>query len=218
MENIDKPLTKPDEVLAAIFHSFQGCDADDYDKWSDLWDQHMEVVSYASYKVVVESWRNCHESLDSSIKHKVFDAGCGTGLIGVALSEIPSFKDIELYGGDYSAKMLEATRSKNLYTDVQFVNLKEKLPYGPHFFDSALSSGVFAPGHCGPECIPNIMEVLKPGCVFIITVRKDWYLETVQGEFEKQIQGCNSTLVEKIPVSLLHGSSDGLVLVIKKNV
>ena len=78
---------------------------------------------------------------------------------------------IEIYGRDLSPDMLEKAKPKNIYADLKVVNLKVQLPYEPESFDSVISSGTFIPGHCGPECVPNIIRVLKRNCYFVTTVR-----------------------------------------------
>ena len=93
----------------------------------------------------------------SGQKHKIFDAGCGTGqLTTEILKSIPEGA-VEIFGGDYSPEMLSIAKGKNIYNDLKVVNLKEELPYAAESFDSVISSGVFLQGHCGPECIPNII-------------------------------------------------------------
>ena len=145
------------------------------------------------------------------MKHKVFDAGCGTGLLGEHLiTLIPrDLIDIRVSPG-----MLEIAKNKNTYTDLQIVNLKAELPYEAESFDSVLSAGVFGRGQCGPDCLPNIIHVLKKGCYLIATVNMAFYDET-KLEWERHIQDCNCELLEDDELPY-RDSSKGVVLVVHK--
>ena len=59
-------------------------------------------------------------------------------------------------------------------------NLKELLPFPAASFDQIISTGVFQPGHVGPEVIPNILSLLKPRGFFITTVRLPCLLLSLQ--------------------------------------
>ena len=129
----------------------------------------MNSLNYVGYKSINSKWQSYHTDLDSDskltgMKHKIFDAGCGTGLGGEDLVSLVPHNLIELYGGDLSADMLKIAKTKNVYADLQIVNFKEELPYMADFSNSILCAGVFAVGHCGPDCLPNLIHVLNKGC------------------------------------------------------
>ena len=103
---------------------------------------------------------------------------------------------------------------KGLYDDLKVVNLKGKLPYEADTFDSIVCSGVVIQTHCGSECLPNILGVLKEGCYFVATIRTLLYKDTKE-EWDKQLVACGGVLVEAndAPYS---NEAEGLVLVIQK--
>ena len=74
----------------------------------------MNTINYAGYKSVNSKWLSYHTNLGSGVKHKVFDAGCGTGLLGEHLiTQVP--RDlIEIHGGDLTPGMLEIAKTKNV--------------------------------------------------------------------------------------------------------
>lgn len=125
-----------------------------------------------------------------STKHKIYDAGCGTGYVGEDLVTIVPSDLYELYGGDLSPGMIEIAKTKKCYDGLQVDNLKVPLSYEVETFDSVLSAGVFVQGHCGPECLPNIFHVLKKGGNFITTCRKQFYEET-KDVWDKTIKDCD---------------------------
>ena len=162
-------------------------------------------------------WLKYHSQFlqPGSSKLKVLDAGCGTGLVGKSLvSSVQTTDLIELYGGDLSPDMLEIARSKQIYTDLRVINLKEPLPYNTEYFDSILCVGVFIQGHCGPNCLPNLLRPLKRGCILIATVRKIFYEQTKEG-WEENIRKCSCKVEEQTEMPYLEDMTC-LVMVIRK--
>ena len=182
-----------------------------YKDFADDYDQYSNEVNYIAYKGVVSLWRKYHPVVTS---HKIFDAGCGTGLVGEELASLAESSNLQIYGGDLSPDMIEVAKEKNKYVDLRIVNLKAQLPYEAGYFDSVVSAGTFLQGHCGPESLPNIFRVLKNDGYFLTTIRRKFYEET-KSEWERTIEECNCECIEaaEIPYSAL---SDGLVLVIHK--
>lgn len=192
-----------------------------YDKWARSYEVDVNSMNYAGYNSVCFKWQSYHTSLNSSsdskvtgVKHKIFDAGCGTGLVGEALVSLVPRGLIEIYGGDVSANMLEIARSKNVYADLQIINLKEELPYKADSFDSVLCAGVFGIGHCGPECVPNLLYILKPACYLIATINRELYDHT-RHEWEQNIKDCNCELVEDKEMPY-RDAAKAVVIVVRK--
>lgn len=187
-----------------------------YKEWSSCYEEDSMQLGYVGHKSVVSKWLEYCSVRTNSSKHKIFDAGCGTGFVGDALaSAIPSFSStIELYGGDLSPDMLSIADSKLLYKDLRTLNLKERLPYNQESFDSVLCAGVFVQGHCGPESLSNMTQVLKRDCFLIATIRVEFYNEN-KGDWLKEIHNCDCQLVEEIEMPY-RPDVQGIVLVIKK--
>ena len=169
-----------------------------YDKWAKSYEEDVNSMSYAGYKSVVSKWQSYHTELglvSTGEKHKIFDAGCGTGLVGENLVSLVPHDLIDVYGGDVSSNMLEIAKTKDAYTDLQIVDLKKELPYMADYFDSVLCAGVFGVGHCGVDCLPNLIRVLKKGCHLFATVNREIY-DVERLEWAKQIKDCNCELIE----------------------
>jgi ubiquinone/menaquinone biosynthesis C-methylase UbiE len=188
-----------------------------YDAFARTYEDFFFKLNTTMHTSAVQVWRTYHDPKVivefNEETHKVFDAGCGTGLAGVELKKY--HPKLEVYGGDYSPGMLEESKKKNAYADLRIVNLKEELPYEPDSFDSVISSGVFLQGHCGPECVPNIIRVLKKDHYFVTTIRKKFYNE-VQDEWLKAVEKSGATQLEAKEMPY-HDEAEGLVLVIKRN-
>ena len=196
----------------------QDCSAENYDKWASSYDADMNSIDYSGYKSINSKWRSYHQELGSNqaaTKHRILDAGCGTGLLGEDLVKLVPHELIEIYGGDMSPKMLDIARGRKIYADLRIMNLREELPYKANFFDSILCAGVLAPmSYPGPECLPNLIGLLKEGSYFFATVRQDYYEES-KLEWDKQVEYCNCKLVEEDQIFYLNDAR-GLVIVMQK--
>ena len=196
-----------------------GCSAS-YNKWAKSYEEDVNSMNYAAYKSAVSKWLSYHAQLDSvstGEKHKIFDAGCGTGLVGENLVSLVPRDLVDVYGGDMSSNMLEIARTKNIYTNLQIVDLKKELPYAADYFDSILCAGVFTPGvgHCGPDCLPNLIRVLKKGCHLFATINSEVYGDVQRLKWAKQIKNCNCELIEDNEIPY-RDAAKGVVAVIHK--
>ena len=175
---------------------------ENYKKWAKSYE--IDLPMYNGPESASFMWLNHHNQLlqPGLKKLKVLDAGCGTGLVGKTLTSSVQPDVIEVYGGDLSPDMLEVARNKQVYTDLRIINLKEQLPYDAESFDSILCVGVFIQGHCGPDCLPNLVQVLKKGCLLIATIRKIFFEQTKEG-WEKNIKECNCKVEERVEMPYL---------------
>ena len=70
-----------------------------YDKWGDKYDQDMVDWNYTGPKETVNTFKKYALTKDI----KIFDAGCGTGLVGI---ELKKFGYTNIDGADLSKKLL----------------------------------------------------------------------------------------------------------------
>lgn len=78
-------------------------------------------------------------------------------------------------------------------------------------------AGVFVEGHCGPECLPNLIRILKPNCYLVATVKHQLYASEQKIEWKKQITDCECDLVEENEMPYRDGAG-GIVIVVHKTV
>ena len=103
---------------------------------------------------------------------RIFDAGCGTGLVGEILNK-NSFQN--LIGVDFSQEMLNIAKQKNVYQSLDLVDLTKKLDYEDNLFDAVICAGTFTCGHVGPEALREMVRITKQGGYICFTVRKqEW--------------------------------------------
>lgn len=194
---------------------------ENYKEWSVHYEEDAARLDYTGHKRVVSKWLEYYANKNTCFspnKHKVFDAGCGTGLVGeelISKALPPLFNGmLELYGGDLSPDMLSIAETKDLYKELRIINLKETLPYPKDSFDSVLCAGVFLQGHCGPESLASMVSILKKGHLLIATVRMTFYEENKE-EWIRAINDCKCWLVEEADIPYCHGVQ-GVLIVIKK--
>lgn len=90
----------------------------------------------------------------------VLDLGAGTGLCGSALQRL-GVGPVD--ATDLSQEMLDVARTKGVYRALFTGNMLARLPVADGAYAGAVSSGTFTHGHVGPEALPEILRVLRPG-------------------------------------------------------
>ena len=186
---------------------------ENYNKCAPAYDTHFADLSKGP-ESVFKVWMTYYQKRADKQKQKVLDAGCGTGLVGERFGDLVSQGLVELYGGDLSSGMLEVAKSKNIYADLQIVNLQKPLPYDAESFDSITCSGVFVQSHCGAETLPHLTRVLKREGIIVATIRQAFFESTKQ-DWEREIRECNCEIVEQVDVPYLDDMT-AVLLVIRK--
>lgn len=103
----------------------------------------------------------------------VADIGCGTGLVAEALKCDPT--DID--GIDVSREMLAKAREKSLYRALIQADLMADLAPIRNEYGAVVSAGTFTSGHLGPEPLASLLDIARPGALFVIGVNKVFYLK-----------------------------------------
>ena len=101
---------------------------------------------------------------------EILDAGCGTGLVGVALAEMGRQR---IVGFDLSDGMLQRSATRGVYSELHQGSLLEPLPFEDGRFGSVVSVGVFTLGHVEGSAFAELARVTTPGGHVSITFRDD---------------------------------------------
>lgn len=101
----------------------------------------------------------------------VADIGCGTGAVAAALG-LPAD---QIDGMDISAEMLAVAGQKSLYRHLYQVDLTGPLDAISHGYGTVLSAGTFTHGHLGPGPLRGLLDIARPGGLFIIGVNQAHY-------------------------------------------
>ena len=118
----------------------------------------------------------------------IFDAGCGTGLIGEILNKA-GYTTID--GADAASKWVEHAKLKGWYRDMAAFYFGCGLDKFPAQFkgkyDCCTASGVFLPNHMPPAAMDDIHCCLKTGGYFITAMREYLYVDGEEHGYKDKI-------------------------------
>jgi SAM-dependent methyltransferase len=91
----------------------------------------------------------------------ILDAGAGTGLVAEHL------QGLTVDAFDITPEMLLQAEAKGLYRNLILGDLTKPLQLPDAEYDAVISCGTFTHGHVGPECLPELLRVTRPGALFV---------------------------------------------------
>lgn len=97
----------------------------------------------------------------------ILDAGCGTGLVGAALSAL-GFARID--GIDLSPAMLERARMRGVYTGLSVQELGRPIPVADASYAAFGCFGSFGPGHAPPDSLDELVRITRAGGMGLFNV------------------------------------------------
>ena len=112
---------------------------------------------------------------------KIYDAGCGTGLVGLELKKY-GFSDF--YGADLSQKLLNLVPN-NLYTKLDKVDLNKPINEKDNEYDALMCVGTFTFGHVKPPALDEFIRITKNKGLICFTINEGIHEEY---GFDKKIQ------------------------------
>jgi predicted TPR repeat methyltransferase len=139
-----------------------------FDDWAPSYDH--DLVNELGYVADAEACARLI-ALIPNRQARILDAGCGTGLVGRRLQQAGY---TQLYGSDYSKKMLAEARTTGAYVSLLQHDLTRPVETD-ELYDAAIAVGVFAFSVPSAEHLVNITCSLKPGGIALVTVNgKAW--------------------------------------------
>jgi len=148
-----------------------------YDKWGDKYDQDMVEWNYTGPKETVNIFKK--HALNKDIK--IFDAGCGTGLVGLELKKF-GYNNIE--GADLSKKLLNLV-PKKIYSKLEQIDLNKPLNKKSNIYEAVLCVGTFTFGHVNPPALDEFIRIIKNKGLICFTINEGIYEEY---GFDKKIK------------------------------
>ncbi len=135
-----------------------------YDAWAEGYEAEMAAVGYRHPSI-------CLAMLARHLPKgagPVLDAGSGTGLVGqwLAIIGYPQAEAIDISPG-----MLKVAEAKGVYARLHHADLRGRLPFEDGHFAAVVSAGVFTTGHVGAEALDEILRILRPGGLAVLTVK-----------------------------------------------
>lgn len=127
-----------------------------YGDWAPTYEQSFaEAWGYIAPREIAAILR-----AEASPTAEVLDIGAGTGLVAEHL------RGLTVDALDITPEMLEIARPKGLYRSLFLGDLTGTLNLPDQSYDAVISCGTFTHGHVGPECLPELLRITRPGAVF----------------------------------------------------
>ena len=145
---------------------------DFYDDWGNekKYDQDMCDWNYTGPKEVVDTFKSYVTKKDTLI----FDAGCGSGLVGQALRDQGFLK---FDGADLSQTLLDAI-PPNLYRSLYRVDLNQSLNIPDNTYDAVTCVGTFTYGHVKADALNEFVRITKDGGLLCLTINEGIYIDS----------------------------------------
>ena len=150
-----------------------------YDEWGtdNKYDKDMIEWDYTGPKETVEIFKKYTNNKEI----KIYDAGCGTGLVGVELKK-HGFNNFD--GVDLSQKLLNLVPNR-LYRNLSKADLNNPLNIKDNEYDAVLCVGTFTFGHVKPPALDEFIRITKNKGLLCFTINEGIYEEY---GFDKKIK------------------------------
>ena len=139
---------------------------DFYDEWGqdNKYDQDMVDWNYTGPKETAEVFNKHQKEKDIDI----YDAGCGTGLVGV---ELKKYGFANFFGADLSQKLLDLVPN-NLYKKLDKVDLNKPINEKDNDYDALMCVGTFTFGHVKPPALDEFIRITKNKGLICFTINE----------------------------------------------
>ncbi len=150
-----------------------------YEEWgsNNKYDQDMVDWNYTGPKETVETFMKYAKNKEI----KIYDAGCGTGLVG---TELKKYGYTNFDGADLSQKLLDLV-PKKLYQNLSKVDLNQSLSIKDNEYEAVLCVGTFTFGHVKPPTLDEFIRITKNKGLLCFTINEGIYEEY---GFDKKIK------------------------------
>ena len=156
-----------------------------YDEWGEgnKYDKDMLDWNYTGPKETTEVFVKHQRDKNA----KIYDAGCGTGLVAV---ELRKYGFNNFYGADLSKKLLELVPD-NLYKKLDQIDLNKKIDEDDGTFDAIMCVGTFTFGHVKPPALDEFVRITKNKGLVCFTINEGIYEEYGFDKKIKQLKNQN---------------------------
>ena len=140
-----------------------------YDAWGikNKYDQDMIDWNYSGPKETAQVFKRYAKNKDI----KIYDAGCGTGLVGAELKKF-GYKYFD--GADLSQKLLDLV-PKELYQNLSKVDLNKNIEIKNNTYDAIMCVGTFTFAHVKPHALDEFVRIVKNKGLICFTVNEGIY-------------------------------------------
>lgn len=142
-----------------------------FDSYANDFDEHLVELKYRVpgllRRTLEQLYPDVGQEADKEKLGRILDLGCGTGLVGVVLSDIIGGP---LKGVDISPKMVSKTQEKKIYDELQTADILEALQQDEESYDLVIAADVFCYFGQLEQLFTDVRARLFPGGVFLFSV------------------------------------------------
>ncbi|XP_072044225.1 methyltransferase-like protein 27 [Amphiura filiformis] len=147
-----------------------------YDQWADSYDQDFKRFGYNGPQVAASILANHLPDKNA----RILDFCSGTGLVG---EQLKTHQFINIDAIDMSPNSLKVSEEKQAYKTLICSEIgSDPLDIKCDTYDGLVCCGSFVPGHLNQSCFPEMIRIVKPGGIIVISMREE-YLWTAK-EFQ----------------------------------
>ena len=140
-----------------------------YKKWAQTYDKDFALNNnYLSPKKISDYFNKYSKNTDTPI----LDVGAGTGLVGELLYGLGHE---QIIGIDISPEMFWQAEIKRCYSSLIEADITKKIPLENDSIGGIISAGTFTHGHVGPDAIDELIRVIKPGGLFVLSINSKFF-------------------------------------------
>lgn len=164
---------------------------DFYRDWAQSYDADVGDEAYRAPDIIANLARIIQLSwLDAKRADlKIMDAGCGTGLAGVALRKA-GFKHVD--GFDIAPEMVDAARETEAYEtllpEIDLNAVDPGLSELEGAYDIITCAGVFTLGHVEPRGLDHLVALARYGGFVIVSTRDDYLKQSDYREHTQDLE------------------------------
>ena len=171
-----------------------------YRKWAKTYDKDFALNSnYVSPKKISTFFNKYTKITDTPI----LDVGAGTGLLGEFLNRK---NNKEIIGIDISLEMLKQAKLKGCYSSLMAADVTKKIRLKKDSIGAIVSAGTFTHGHVGPDVFDELLRIIKPGGLFVLSINSKYFEE--KGFKKKFLQIKNNISTPKFIKYNAHGNNN----------
>lgn len=163
------PINADGQGLAGISQASPAEVADVYDGWVSTYDTDVQSWGYE-----VPDRLAAVIAASGATNGDVLDAGCGTGLIGVALDAVGV---ASIIGADFSPESVDVARQRDIYRELHVVDLSQPLPFTSQRFLAVVCGGVFSYLTDPAAVLREFLRIVRHGGPIVFTQRVDLWAE-----------------------------------------
>ena len=187
-----------------------------YNEWATSYDKHLTEEEYAFPEHAASALIAAIDIGQDISQLRILDAGCGTGLVGIALSK---YGAIKIDGLDISPGMLEIARQSGVYEELEEADLTKPIARGDGKYDAVLCVGTLTKGHVGPDpALSEFVRITKRGGFIVATVLDEiWESAGFRAKVDDLVSLGKVEIMQSTLVGVRKDAIDGgRMLVLKK--